>query len=323
MFFFDAADLQKQGVTACDGYLNCWYTMLRYCYFDQNGFNFMWDLYPAHRLMFYGSILYLMVAALGILFGILAIFGAPFEVLENVVESSTQAEERNLLDQLDNVLLLLKSRSKALDELERAVQARKKQKMGRKIASFPPTHDKQDPDNHDDGATDMNIYNYRSDSPDGGLLSKGTANELENETSGAIETGLSPSTQISPLGQADLEALSPDTIVSEKDTSVNPSTSGARANLHETPDINVAQNTIDLPIDRDAQSPSAKDLEGNALTKGTIEQVQNDISVNTTTDPITLQVVENSLNGGDCTLPSLQTHSSSTAELLPDTLDDG
>lgn len=308
MFFFDAADLQQQGVTQCDGYLNCWYTMLRYCYFDQSGFNFMWDLYPAHRLMFYGSILYLMVAALGILFGILAIFGAPFEVLEEVVESTIQAEERDLLNQLDNALLLLKSRSKALEELENLVQARRKLKRDRKLA---PTRDTQDDDGDPGSGGTRNSFSHSD--PSNGSDTMGN-NELHGEGHGSVKTGLSPDTDIHiPL---DLKETPSYTLGTHANAEA--AVDGAD-DLPMTPE-QLNPMTDDPPIDRDESSPYAE-IKTRISESG--EGSPKDMLLNASTDPPTVPAVaQSSHEGGPDYEPPPHSDSTNTADRSPNGFDD-
>lgn len=193
MFFFDAADLYlQQNVPYCDGYLNCWYTMIRYCFFDQNGFNFMWDLYPAHKLMFYGSILYLMAAALGILFGVLAIFGTPFQVLENAVESSIKSDERDILNQLDNIARLIKARSRAIEVLERKLIERRALRLSRNLNNAAPVHDMNDPRDPDPGSGASQDVSIRRDTQ--GTSDIGNGDNLDAtsvNTPGQVDHGTS------------------------------------------------------------------------------------------------------------------------------------
>lgn len=60
----------------CGSAAQCWYTLLRLTFFDGNGFDFAYDLTYHNRALFALTMVYLVVTALGILNGLIGIFGS-------------------------------------------------------------------------------------------------------------------------------------------------------------------------------------------------------------------------------------------------------
>lgn len=123
MFTFDASDLQLGGKFTdsglpdklCFSVRECMYVMMRLSFFDTTGFDYMSDVYAQHKLMYYGGLIYMMVSSIGILFGLLAIFKAPFRA---------QAEDEDDVNpdtvvhwQLDRLKHILENRGEMIDAL--------------------------------------------------------------------------------------------------------------------------------------------------------------------------------------------------------------
>jgi hypothetical protein len=132
----DATDLQTvYGDYSCDFVRNCWFTMCRYSFGDSVGFNYVWHLYQEHPIMFFGAILYLMLTTIGILFGILAIFRAPFT---EDFSAKTEDDEHMLHAQLDRLRFILDSRGVDIDRMKKHLEDKLRSIEGHVVYDTPP-----------------------------------------------------------------------------------------------------------------------------------------------------------------------------------------